>query len=912
MLKKVLTLSLSVLLVFGLLPSAMLTVSAATYTCYLDKGGVAVSSTGAITGKDSAGNSVTGTLTASDTLVITQTTPGSATTNTISINTATPTASLTCTVKLSGVNMSGTSGPFVINSSLSFSTTLNLKLSGTNTIASSTSSGYKAGITVTEWATLNISSDSGNDSTDTLAVKSGRTSAAIGGSASPTNNCGTINISGGTITAGLDTTSNDAAAIGGYYGSGSATVKSGTINISGGIVNATSNRGAAIGSGATNNVSSTFPAIVNISGGTVTANSTNATAIGAGTDVNSSTTSNSATVTITGGNITAQGARQLGKGTANGTGTVYIKNASVLCKNTSGTAVAFSGALNQSGGSAVYLTTVTVPTASASTALNVNSSSFTVKSDASSKVYLYLPASSCSGSTATIGGTTYTQTAAVTPATDGTSTMTITNISSVSIDISTGNIVVATNGAISGAVSGTLASGATITVTQSNPSTSTTNYISITSFNCTVKLNGVNMVLTTASPVQILGTSSVNVQLQGTNTLTGGTSTNQFAALNVASGAAVTISSYNGIDGDGSLTAKGGRGSAAIGANRAANCGTITINSGTINASIESNDLSSAAIGGAYGAATALTCGTITINGGIITATGQGAGPGIGSGITSGCTSSTNVTINITGGAITATGGATNGGSAIGAGGGDYDTQPHNATVTITGGTIKATVSTVQATPIGKGTTNGTGTVYIKDAYVSTNRPLTGVLTQSSGTLANLTTIALPTATGSNNNLKAFELTFDGGTKLPINMNSDSSSNIYIYLPSAKTSCSAKNTTTNNTYTVDLNGSNNVQVSRISTGTFGNGNTITAYVGLTNNTVSSYDAVVYIAYYDSSNELISLATPATSTLTANGGTGALNPSIALPSSGTTGGKVQVFIWNNSGNIMPLISAKTIQ
>ena len=141
---------------------------------------------------------------------------------------------------------------------------------------------------------------------------------------------GTINISGGTVTA---TSSHNGAGIGGGYRE-----SGGTINISGGTIIATgaaSNGGAGIGSG--------FPydydylevlsgGTINISGGDITATGGEYSAgIGGGYG------GNAGTITITAGNITATGASGgagIGGGLVGGAGTITITGGDITAAGT--------------------------------------------------------------------------------------------------------------------------------------------------------------------------------------------------------------------------------------------------------------------------------------------------------------------------------------------------------------------------------------------------------------------------------------------------------------------------------------------------------------------------------------------------------------------------------------------------
>ncbi|MGI6422998.1 MAG: hypothetical protein ACOX0N_12500 [Syntrophomonadaceae bacterium] len=150
-------------------------------------------------------------------------------------------------------------------------------------------------------------------------------------------------------------------------------------------------------------------------------------------------------------------------------------------------------------------------------------------------------------------------------------------------------------------------------------------------------LDGVNM-NNSASPFVIVSGSTVNLTLQGTNTLT---CSDRGAGLQVNDNAVLNITA----DSTGSLLANGG---------------ILTLGSGIGSSDVFDNT------------------GTVTISGGTVTATGGDMGAGIGS---AGLGSGGKVTIM--GGTVTATGGAT-----FGAG---YWWDGSNVTVIISGGMVTAT-----------------------------------------------------------------------------------------------------------------------------------------------------------------------------------------------------------------------------
>ena len=194
--------------------------------------------------------------------------------------------------------------------------TLNLTLEGNNALTACLGG---AGIRVPEGCTLTITAESTGSLTATGGDFGGTVGnnlsggAGIGTEDTPSSpdahvQNGTITINGGTITARGGASASVPAATGGAAGiGGSDSTEGGTVTINGGTVNATGGYYAAgIGGGAGGN------APVVISGGTVNATAGGGTsgyvgaAIGCGYDSGSSGVTSSV-VTITGGNVTADG-----------------------------------------------------------------------------------------------------------------------------------------------------------------------------------------------------------------------------------------------------------------------------------------------------------------------------------------------------------------------------------------------------------------------------------------------------------------------------------------------------------------------------------------------------------------------------------------------------------------------------
>jgi|GEM_PF-6815281 Predicted solute binding protein len=187
----------------------------------------------------------------------------------------------------------------------------------------------------------------------------------------------TINLSGGIISA---TSNGSGSAIGGGQESAS-----GTITITDGSVTAHSAYGAAIGDGS--NTTATVSSQVNISGGMVTAVSEYGPGIGG-------TRGNEATITITGGTISAVSKNDTGIERAGGK--ITIAGGSI---NTIGS---WRGIYPQpsNGTQAVYPVSLMLPVAAATevSSLNINqggqySYGYTdMKTDSKQKLYLFLPA----------------------------------------------------------------------------------------------------------------------------------------------------------------------------------------------------------------------------------------------------------------------------------------------------------------------------------------------------------------------------------------------------------------------------------------------------------------------------------------------------------------------------------------
>ena len=176
-----------------------------------------------------------------------------------------------------------------------------------------------------------------------------------------------------------------------------------------------------------------------------------------------------------------------------------------------------------------------------------------------------------------------------------------------------------------------------------------------------------NLTHATDAPFVIASGASVDLTLLGRNTLKHTDNDYGPAALNVPTGATLTITRES----TGSLLAYSAEDGAGIGGNDGQGSGPITINGGTITA-ISDDD------GAGIGSGRKGNSGTITINGGTITAISEDDGAGIGSGY-----DRTSGPITINGGTITAI--SEDDGDGIGAG--DSGTP---SSITISGGTIIA------------------------------------------------------------------------------------------------------------------------------------------------------------------------------------------------------------------------------
>lgn len=197
-----------------------------------------------------------------------------------------------------------------------------------------------------------------------------------------------------------------------------------------------------------------------------------------------------------------------------------------------------------------------------------------------------------------------------------------------------------------------------------DPSTSTSNTVTIKAdagqnANVTIEDTNINAPSDKAG-IQTTGDGNVNLNIEGSNTVTGG---DRHAGVEKNNAGNLTVGSESGT---GKLEANGGKHSAGIGGGDYGSGSNITVTGGEINAN---GGKSGAGIGSGYLGA----CDTVTISGGTVTANGGSGGAGIGGGAFSGGTN-----ISITGGQVSAKAGV----SAAGIGGGIQET---GSNITVSG-----------------------------------------------------------------------------------------------------------------------------------------------------------------------------------------------------------------------------------
>lgn len=629
--KKGLAVAIAMLMVITMLPDGILKVRAAEgdkTTLYIDDGAISIS------GDTASYNSGFYTVTNANGFIITQ------------HNSASPTfwdISVTCgnaDITLQNVNINEYLNGihyYKPGFNIAHGASVKLTLSGSNILKGDNSC---AGIFVPSGAELTI------NGTGSLTAISGGNGAGIGGSNSPEygigdtsgDDCGTVNIAGGTVTA---TGNYGGAGIGGgeYTGSG------GTINITGGTVTATGNGGSAgigggeyLGSGGN----------VTISGGMVTATGSDG---GSGIG-NGKNGGNAGTTVITGGSVHAAGGVR--------------------------------GIVQDASGHTEHCVTVNAGTiigASESLTASVQGSSFSsMQTDESGKLYFWMDENATDLATVQYSSAFYRLSVPVgTADTNATLSsadqMAVLDLSQESITIGASSITAKnTNKQDAGLCS----NGYVITQSAGG---STTNTITVTGGSQKITLQNVDVENSAGSAFSIASGAAVNLSLSGANTL------NSISGdgIDVPLGASLDI-----VGGD-SLTAAGSANNVGIG--DCENCGTVTIDGGTVTVRGGS---SGSGLGGAYYGGIVLC--SITINGGTVTAYGGYSSPAaifgaivinggtvtaIGSGPDSNTTGSgiggfgSSVTIN--GGTVTARGGG--GGAGIGG---------MTCPVTVNGGTVDA------------------------------------------------------------------------------------------------------------------------------------------------------------------------------------------------------------------------------
>ena len=216
-----------------------------------------------------------------------------------------------------------------------------------------------------------------------------------------------------------------------------------------------------------------------------------------------------------------------------------------------------------------------------------------------------------------------------------------------------------------------------------------------TTANVTIKDANIDSFATDKAAVKTEGKGDVNLNVEGTNTVSSG---NYHAGVEKGNEGSLTIGSESG---EGKLTANGGGFGAGIGGGRDCDGSNITISGGEVTANGGEHG---AGIGGGYGG----NGSDITVSGGEVTATGGTNGAGIGGGGHGGNGSD----IAITDGKVITTGGANGAGIGGGANG-------NGSNITVSGGEVNASGS-VAGAGIGGGLEGGVSGITISgDAQVT-------------------------------------------------------------------------------------------------------------------------------------------------------------------------------------------------
>lgn len=230
-----------------------------------------------------------------------------------------------------------------------------------------------------------------------------------------------------------------------------------------------------------------------------------------------------------------------------------------------------------------------------------------------------------------------------------------------------------------------------------------------------VTLDNVNIDASDTGKAAIHTEGNVTLELDGDNTLTGGTGHAGLEKNDNTGNGTLIIKDDKNDDGTekteeqkkaetesgkgaGSLTATGGTSGAGIGGANSKSSSNITITGGSITATVGSNSGSGrtycgAGIGGGDGAG----CSDITISGGTVTASSAAGAAGIGGGRWAGAGTADSAGVTITNGTVTANGGA----GAAGIGDGANNVSDVGSVISITGGTVTANGGAGEAAGIG-------------------------------------------------------------------------------------------------------------------------------------------------------------------------------------------------------------------
>lgn len=285
----------------------------------------------------------------------------------------------------------------------------------------------------------------------------------------------------------------------------------------------------------------------------------------------------------------------------------------------------------------------------------------------------------------------------------------------------------------------------TLTTSGNEPTHNTASISTEKGVSTTVTLDNVNIDASNTDKAAIYTQGKVTLELDGNNTLTGGTGHAGLEKNDNTGNGTLIIKDDKNDDGTekteeqkkaetesgkgaGSLTATGGAGGAGIGGASSRSSSNITITGGNITATAGSNSgtrlvYCGAGIGGGgFGEGN-----NITISGGTVDATGGSHGAGIGGGgnsYQSAAGSASNITISGDKTHVTATGGLWGAGIGGGAGGGVKNSTAGNASnITISGGTV---IATGNGSAAGIGGGSGVAFVRVPKAGSATNITISG------------------------------------------------------------------------------------------------------------------------------------------------------------------------------------------